>query len=114
MAKSFSIGQTRVNPNTFMTEVWDGTRWDSGLSTITNTTGTYTIAPNGMNSMTVNSRPTISPTERELIFDFLKENMRVAEYVDEKGKISTVQLEMRAGPGFVWENIKRVKATNTL
>jgi len=115
MAKSISIGQTRVNPKTFMTEVWDGSKWDDGTSSITTAANSYTtIATNGIIGSSISSRPTISPTERELIFDFLKENMRVAEYVDEKGKISTVQLEMRAGPGFVWENIKRVKATNTL
>ncbi len=114
MAKSFSIGQTRVNPNTFMTEVWDGTKWDNGIGGITTAVNSYTIASNGMNSVTVNSKPTISPTERELIFDFLKENMRVAEYVDEKGKISTVQLEIRAGPGFVWEQIRREKTKDPL
>jgi hypothetical protein len=50
----------------------------------------------------------------EDVYEFLKENLRVAEYTDETGKITTVQLEMRLGPGFVWENIRRVKTTNTL
>jgi hypothetical protein len=109
MAKSFAVGQTRVNPNTFMTEVWNGTKWDSGLSTITNTTGTYTIAPNGMNSMTVSSRPTISATERELIFEFLKRNLRVAEYRDSSGKIENVELQIRLDEGYSWEPIRREK-----
>ena len=112
MAKTFPVGHVRVNPNTFMTEVWDGSTWNNGLSTITSTT---TIPyPIGSNGNITSSKPTISATERELIFEFLKENMRVAEYVDDKGKISTVQLEMRAGPGFVWENIRRVKTTDPL
>ena len=66
-----------------------------------------------MNSTTVSSRPTISATERELIFDFLKENMRVAEYLDDNGKVHTVQLEMRAGDGYVWDKIRRVKLKET-
>jgi len=116
MAKTFSIGQTRVNPNTFITEVWDGTKWDSRLSTITTNVGNSytTIATNGITGSTISSRPTISATERELIFEFLKENMRVAEYIDGKGKISTVQLEMRAGPGYVWEQIRREKTKDPL
>jgi hypothetical protein len=40
--------------------------------------------------------------------------MRVAEYIDSKGKISTVQLEMRAGPGYVWEQIRREKTKDPL
>ena len=112
MAKTFPIGHTRINPNTFMTEVWDGKTWNNGVSTVTGST--YTIASNGMNSTTVSSRPTISATERELIFDFLKENMRVAEYLDDNGKVHTVQLEMRAGDGYVWEQIKRQKVKNPL
>ena len=55
-----------------------------------------------------------SDIQKEKIFEFLKENLRVAEYMDEKNKLHTVQLEMRAGPGFVWENIKRVKTKNSL
>lgn len=112
MAKTFAVGTTRINPNTFMTEVWDGKTWNNGVSTVTGST--YTVAANGMNSTTVSPRPTISATERELIFDFLKDNMRVAEYVDDKNKVTTVQLEMRAGPGFVWEQVRRIKTTNAL
>jgi hypothetical protein len=50
----------------------------------------------------------------EDVYEFLKQNLRVAEYTDEAGKIATVQLEMRLGPGYVWENIRRVKSKNTL
>jgi hypothetical protein len=116
MAKTFAVGQTRINPNTFMTEVWDGTRWDNGINSITTNVGSSytTIATNGITGSSISSKPTISATERELIFDFLKENMRVAEYVDDKGKIHTVQLEMRAGPGYIWENVRREKTKNSL
>ena len=44
MAKTFPIGHTRINPNTFMTEVWDGKTWNNGVSTVTGST--YTIASN--------------------------------------------------------------------
>ena len=117
MAKTFPIGHTRINPNTFMTEVWDGKTWNNGLSTIAINNGvssTYTVAANGMNSATVSSRPTISATERELIFDFLKENMRVAEYLDDNGKVDTVQLEIRVGEGYIWEQVRREKVKNPL
>ncbi len=117
MAKTFPTGHMRVNPNTYETEVWDGSKWSSsnmhGLTT--NVGSSYTtIATNGITGSSISSKPTISATERELIFDFLKENMRVAEYVDDKGKIHTVQLEMRAGPGYIWENVRREKTKNSL
>lgn len=108
MAKTFPVGHVRVNPNTFMTEVWDGSTWNTGLST---TTIPYQIGSNGN---ITSSKPTISATERELIFEFLKENMRVAEYVQRDGKPPIVQLEMRVGEGYVWEQVKRVKTTDPL
>lgn len=118
MAKTFPIGHVRVNPNTYQTEMWDGSKWTTtttGVASVSNSP--YTLSSNAITtigSSTISSKPTISATEREMIFDFLKENMRVAEYTDDKGKITTVQLEMRAGPGFVWENIRRVKTTDPL
>jgi len=123
MAKSFPVGHIRVNPNTFTTEVWDGSKWvdNSGISTISksfahNING-GTIVANGITTSTfsgTSSRPTISATERELIFEFLKQNMRVAEYDNDNGKVTTVQLEMRAGEGYTWENIRRVKTKDPL
>ena len=121
MAKIPTIGEMRVNPQNFTSEIWNGKMWVdtvtpqmvSGITT--NVGSSYTtIANNGITSATVSSKPTISATERELIFEFLKDNMRVAEYLDENNKIHTVQLEMRAGPGFVWEQITRVKTKNPL
>lgn len=125
MAVAIPIGHSRVNPNTFMHEVWDGTKWDdgSGVATISKpfshsinggniTTGTITTS--SLNGSSYSSRPTFSPTEREMMFQFLKDNLRVAEYVDENGKITTVQLEMRAGEGYVWENIRRVRTKDPL
>jgi len=121
---------TQFNSTTFEDEyaMYDGSQWvkmnnmnslgapymnstvakkiNGGLGLISNGSSYTTTA--------ISSKPTISATERELIFEFLKENLRVAEYVDDKGKITTVQLEMRAGPGFVWENIRRVKTTDPL
>jgi len=118
MAKSFVIGTTRLNPTTYMTEVWDGKTWNDGCNTITlnNTypTGSTISTATSASTAVYNVRPTMSATERELMFDFLKNNMRVAEYLDENGKVHTVQLEMRAGEGFVWEQIKRQKVKNSL
>lgn len=116
MAKTFPVGHIRVNPNTFQTEMWDGSCWQTTTTgVLTTNVGSSYITSNGNGyTTTINSKPTISATEREMIFDFLKENMRVAEYVDDKGKITTVQLEMRAGPDYIWENIRRVKTTDPL
>jgi hypothetical protein len=47
---------------------------------------------------------------QEDLFAFLKENIRVVEYTNETGsKIENVQLQFRAGPGYVWEEVRRVK-----
>lgn len=117
MAKTFAVGTTRINPNTFMTEVWDGKTWNNGANTITMNTA-YPTGSTGISTAIASSsysvKPTISVTEREMIFEFLKQNMRVAEYLDDNGKIHTVQLEMRAGDGFVWEQIRREKVKNPL
>lgn len=50
---------------------------------------------------------------KEDFFAFMKENLRVAEYVDESGKIEYVQLQFRNGPGYVWEEVRRVKLKPT-
>jgi hypothetical protein len=50
---------------------------------------------------------------KEDLFAFMKENFRVAEYVDENGKIEYVQLQFRNGPGYVWEEVRRVKLKPT-
>lgn len=101
------VGQIRINPHTLTTEMWDGKSWvDQYYSGLTN---------NNPNTTYVSHvKPSLSFTERELIFDFLKQNMRVAEYVDNTGKVLAVQLEMRAGEGFVWEQIRREKVKNSL
>jgi hypothetical protein len=49
----------------------------------------------------------------EDMFEFLKENIRVAEYVDDNNKLLYVELQMRAGPGFVWDKIRRVRLKET-
>lgn len=90
--------------------IYDGKKWTKMHSPITSTS--YLTA-NGSGTYASN-RPTISATERELIFEFLKQNMRVAEYIQRDGKPPIVQLEMRAGEGYVWEQVKRVKTTDPL
>ena len=88
--------------------VYDGKKWTKMNSPITS-------APHIVTTGSSSSfKPTISATERKLIFEFLKENMRVAEYVQRDGKPPIVQLEMRAGEGYVWEQVKRVKTTDPL
>ncbi len=103
-----------------MQEVWDGKDWNPivdtdnfttipvhNLSGVVSTNGvvgtnvyTTTISPQG-NSM--------SDNVRENLYHFLKQNIRVAEYLDESGKIDYVQLEIREGDGFIWEPIRRTK-----
>jgi hypothetical protein len=50
---------------------------------------------------------------KEDFFAFMKENLRVAEYVDENSKVEYVQLQFRTGPGYVWEEVRRVKVKPT-
>ena len=116
MAKTFPIGHMRVNPNTFMTEVWDGKQWNSSVSpSMVNSISTLGLPIGATGTITNNSvRQSFSATERELMYEFLKENLRVAEYLDENEKIDTVQLELRMGPGYTWESIRRVKTKHTL
>ena len=116
MAVTTPTGHIRINPYTHMSEVWDGNTWIEMTNNVSVSQGAGgygggTVTANG--SIASISTPA-TDIQKEQIFEFLKENLRVAEYMDEKNKIHTVQLEMRAGPGFVWENIKRVKTKNSL
>lgn len=114
MAISSPVGTIRHNPNTYMQEVWDGKDWNPIVDT-----DNFTTIPvhnlNGVVSTNVYTT-TISPqggsmsdNTKENFYHFLKENIRVAEYLDESGKIDYVQLEIREGDGFVWEPIRRIK-----
>lgn len=118
---------SQFNHTTFEDEyaMYDGSKWvkmnnpnSLGAPYMNSTVATKInggITSNGSSYTTaVSSKPTISATERELIFEFLKENMRVAEYVQRDGKPPIVQLELRAGPGYTWEQVKRVKTTDPL
>ena len=119
MAKTFPVGHIRINPNTYMSEVWNGSKWiDTATPQMVNSISSLGLPIGSASGITTTigsngSSATIS-RNMEDVFEFLKENLRVAEYVDETGKITTVQLEMRLGAGFVWENIRRVKTKNTL
>ena len=109
-----AIGDLRVNPNTFMSEIWDGRTWTNTPTATMINPSTYNLSgSNGTITSTsaiTNVRPTISATERELIFNYMKSNIRVAEYHDKAtGKIDTVQLEMRLDEGYVWEAVQRIK-----
>lgn len=108
MAKTFPIGHVRVNPNTFMSEVWNGSTWLSS-PTASGTISAYNLNNNGNTITTSSVRSSFSETERELMFEFLKQNLRVAEYRDGNSKIESVELQMRLGPGYEWETIRREK-----
>lgn len=101
---------SKLNPTTFEDEyaMYDGSKW---VKVNTPVTSAPHIVTTGSST---SFKPTISATERELIFEFLKHNMRVAEYVQRDGKPPIVQLEIRAGEGYVWEQVKRVKTTDPL
>lgn len=110
MARTIPVGELRINPRTFMSEVWDGKMWrDTVTPQMVNTaTNSYTtISSNGITSSSV--KTSFSAVEREMMFEFLKSNMRVAEYRDGDGKIETVELQLRLDAGYEWEPIKRTK-----
>ena len=104
MAVSTPYGEIRINPNTLMTEMWDGKNWlelDS-VSTINSPNSYGSIS--AVNTATITTAGTSSaPTaeRQEDIFEFLKNNLRVAEYTNEEGKPLYVELQMRAGDGYV-------------
>lgn len=117
MAVSIPVGQIRHNVNTLMSEVWDGYKWiemdtsPNGFTPI----NSYSAVPNGGHTITnvssngISSVSTMNDNLKEDLYSFLKRNLRVAEYIDETGKLDYVQLEMREGDGCVWENIQRVR-----
>jgi hypothetical protein len=105
--KSHGVGDTRINPNTYDIDVWDGTDWVSGHSVITSNYRTTS-----MNAATA-STSTRYPVDTLSIYEFLKNNLRVAEYLDDNGKIHTVRLELRQGEAYVWEPIRRIKINDS-
>jgi hypothetical protein len=114
MAKTFPVGHIRINPNTYMSEVWNGSTWiDTVTPQMVNSISTLGLPIGSAHGITttVGSNGSSATLSRNMedVFEFLKQNLRVAEYVDKDGKINTVQLEMRLGPGYTWDNIKRVK-----
>lgn len=111
MAISTPIGQIRYNPNTLFQEIWDGKTWvevdDTGFTqmpihTISANTISTTAASNIVNA-------NLTDNAKEDLYQFLKSNLRVGEYLDENGKIEYVQLELREGEGCTWETIQRVR-----
>jgi hypothetical protein len=78
---------------------------------ITATTYNPTIANLGTVVGTVKRQ--VDDNFKEDFFAFMKENLRVAEYVDETGKVEYVELQFRTGPGYVWEEVRRVKLKPT-
>ena len=118
MSTLIPVGQIRHNMNTMMNEVWDGKSWitiDDGLDSFTPISvhnGGHTITTSNAaitTSMGFNGTSRMADVTREDMFEFLKTNLRVAEYLDETGKVDYVQLELREGEGCNWENIQRVR-----
>ena len=117
MANTPPLGEMRVNPRTFMSEVWDGKKWvdtvtpqmvNIGATSGTISTGSY-ITGASASTITTSSTKQFSENDKELMFEFLKENMRVAEYRDGDGKLENVELQLRFDVGYEWEPIKRAK-----
>ncbi len=81
----------------------------TGTIAIGSTNGYYGVS-NGSNI--VNVVP-LSQSAQEDVFEFLKNNLRVAEYTDDAGKLLYVELQMRAGEGYVWDKIRRVRLKET-
>jgi hypothetical protein len=104
--------QYDITTDTHRTAVYDGHRWVE-MNNSTNTIASSNLTASSINANASASR-IIDHQFNEKMFEFLEQNLRVAEYIGSDGKIQTVQLEMRVGPSYVWEPIKRVKTKNTL
>lgn len=120
------------NPHTFeqVYEIFDGKVWKEielnafGAPYMNSTVGKNI---NGGSSITTSSVASLGTVTngyasqqrqkaqefKEEFFEFMKENMRVAEYVDETNKITHVQLQFRSGPEYVWEDVRRVRLKPT-
>lgn len=87
----------------------------SGSITISTGAGTnaYANVGAGSNISSLGLARSPSTVNGEDLFEFLKENLRVAEYVDDNNKLLYVELQMRAGEGFVWDKIRRVRLKET-
>jgi hypothetical protein len=83
----------------------------STITISTNGIGNSTISNSSVANLGLTRNP--SSINGEDMFEFLKENIRVAEYVDDNNKLLYVELQMRAGPGFVWDKIRRVRLKET-
>lgn len=108
MTRPPQLGDLRVNPHTFMSEMWNGHKWvDTPEPHMLQSAYVANSTVTGITSTNTTTKPILSPTERELIYDFMKENLRVAEYKDGNGKIESIELQMRSGPGYMWESVRR-------
>lgn len=115
MAITNPIGQIRLNPNTFMQEVWDGKDWNviddaNNFTTIPIHSISGAVSSSYTTSMQpIGSSVIMNESRKEDIYHFLMKNLRVAEYLDDTGKIDYVQLELREDENCIWENIQRVR-----
>ena len=75
------------------------------------TISTTSVANSNISNLGLTRSP--STVNGEDMFEFMKDNIRVAEYVDDNNKLLYVELQMRAGPGFVWDKIRRVRLKET-
>jgi hypothetical protein len=103
-------------------QIYDGKDWkdiDLNTNRIAHSINGGNITSNG--STTYNSniaalgtvKRQVDDNFKEDFFAFMKENLRVAEYVDDSGKIEYVQLQFRTGPGYVWEEVRRIRLKPT-
>lgn len=96
-----------------MQEVWDGKDWnpidDANVFTTIPVHNLSGAASTTVTTATITANGTLTENRKEELYDFLKENLRVGEYLTEDGKLDYVQLEIREGEGFLWEPIRRIK-----
>lgn len=91
-----------------MHEVWDGKTWMEADPNVFTAFPIHSSA-NITNSSIQSTVTQKSDYNKENVYYFLKKHMRVAEYLDENGKVDYVQLEIREDEGCIWENIQRIR-----
>lgn len=96
-----------------MNEVWDGKDWnpidDANVFTTIPVHNLSGAASTTVTTATITANGALTENRKEELYDFLKKNLRVGEYLTEDGKLDYVQLEIREGEDFVWEPIRRIK-----
>lgn len=97
--------QYDITRDEYQTAVYDGIKWNVVKTNQTQ----YNVTASQVNNANYNTVSAVANAWKSDLFVMFEQHVRVAEYVNEKGKIERVQLEWREGQGSRWQPITRVQ-----